>query len=83
MAEQKPSLGRIVHYQSHGSPNGQHSSQPRAAIITSTYEGTPFEVEQRVDLCVLNPTGMYFDKATPFDAAEIPAPGTWHWPPRV
>jgi Holliday junction resolvase RusA-like endonuclease len=32
--EQKPSVGRIVHYQSHGSPDGTYKSEPRAAIIT-------------------------------------------------
>jgi hypothetical protein len=87
--EQKPSVGRVVHYQSHGSPNGQHKSEPRAAIITAVYpdpstapEGQAFgPASPTVDLCVLNPTGMYFDRATPF--SETPKPGHWNWPPRV
>lgn len=85
--QQIPSVGRIVHYQSHGSPNGQHKSEPRAAIITAVREapnGTLVEAAptgQVVDLCVLNPTGMYFDRETPF--SETPKPGCWNWPARV
>jgi hypothetical protein len=74
MAKQ-PSVGRIVHYQSHGSPNGQHKSEPRAAVVTEVYPDTG------VGLCVLNPTGMYFDRNVPF--AETPTPGHWNWPPYV
>lgn len=78
--QQIPSVGRIVHYQSHGSPNGQHKSEPRAAIITATYPDDP-QSAPRVDLCVLNPTGMYFDRGTGF--SETPQAGFWTWPPHV
>ncbi len=82
MSEQKPSVGRIVHYQSHGSPNGQHKSEPRAAIITAIREDVSGpEHPPAVDLCVLNPTGMYFDRGTPYSAE--PKAGCWNWPPRV
>jgi hypothetical protein len=72
--QQKPTVGRIVHYQSHGSPNGQHKSLPRAAIVTEVNE------DGTVGLCVLNPTGQYFDRGVRF--SEPPAPGCWNWPPR-
>ena len=70
-----PTIGRIVHYQSHGSPNGQPLPAPRAAIVTEVFSDTV------VSLCVLNPTGMYFDRSAPFSAE--PKAGHWSWPPRV
>ncbi len=30
----KPSVSRIVHYRSYGTPNGEYSAQCRAAVIT-------------------------------------------------
>ena len=38
--EQKPSVGRIVHYQSYGSPGGEYKSEHRAAIITGVVNDT-------------------------------------------
>jgi hypothetical protein len=73
----KPSIGRIVHYQSYGSPGGEHQSLPRAAVITEVLS----EDTNTVSLCVLNPTGQYFDRGVPY--SETPKPGHWNWPPRV
>lgn len=56
-----PSVGRIVHYVSYGTPGGEYTSQCRAAVVT--------EVElldskilggARIGLCVINPTGLFF-----------------------
>lgn len=86
----QPTIGRIVHYVSHGTPvqadgTQAYASLPRAAIITAVHDmdtvpehGVPY-----VDLCVLNPTGLFFNTQCLYDDAEHPAGGTWHWPPRV
>lgn len=78
-----PTIGRIVHYHSYGTPGGEFLPEPRAAIVTAVpallsegpNDGTT------VSLCVLNPTGLFFHAETPF--AEEPTPGHWTWPPRV
>lgn len=75
---QQPSIGRIVHYQSYGTRGGEFAPEPRAAIITAVYEAGP---DARVSLCVLNPTGMFFNQLVAFSAE--PKPGYWSWPPRV
>ncbi|MCM6774973.1 hypothetical protein NDR87_26370 [Nocardia sp. CDC159] len=79
-----PSIGRIVHYQSHGTPGGEYLPESRAAIVTEVKgcdpalkrEGCP-----HASLAVLTPTGMHFAQEVPF--AEQPTPGHWNWPPRV
>jgi hypothetical protein len=88
---QQPTVGRVVHYQSYGTPGGEFTPEPRAAIITEVdacddsavpgicdtgHIGCP-----RVGLCVLNPTGQYFNRDVPY--APEPTPGHWNWPPRV
>lgn len=66
---QKPSVSRIVHYVSHGTPVKPDGSQAypsvcRAAIVTAVDEYQPAgddgQFVGHVDLCVLNPTGMFF-----------------------
>lgn len=79
----QPSVGRIVHYVSHGSPvleNGtqRYTSECRAAIVTEVGMGTG------VRLAVLNPEGMFFTGPIPeYPAAGERKGGTWHWPERV
>lgn len=80
----KPSIGRIVHYQSYGTPGGEYLPEPRAAVITCTYNEPPEladPTKTHVGLCILNPTGMFFNQLVPF--AEEPTPGHWNWPPRT
>lgn len=69
----RPSVGRVVHYQSYGTPNGEFKSEPRAAVITEVVD------DQTVHLCVLNPTGMFFNQ----NVQQGDGPGQWNWPPRV
>lgn len=83
-----PSIGRIVHYQSYGTPGGEYLPQPRAAIITAVPEllaeqpnSGPDGYVPAVDLCVLNPQGFFFNEKVPY--SEEPKPGHWNWPPRV
>jgi hypothetical protein len=84
----------MVHYVSYGTPGGEYPKACRAAIITSLGEPLPYPTHgdgiddlgiddaQLADLCVLNPTGVFFTLGCPQD--ERPAGersgGTWHWP---
>lgn len=60
MSVQQPSIGRIVHYVSYGTPGGEYKSQCRAAVIT---EVTSAGV---VGLCVLNPEGQFFNRGVSY-----------------
>ncbi|GAA0187990.1 hypothetical protein [Glutamicibacter creatinolyticus] len=79
----QPSIGRIVHYHSYGTPGGEYKPEPRAAIITQvhSFARTFGDAGVHVGLCVLNPTGMFFNDDVPF--SDEPKPGHWSWPPRV
>lgn len=82
----KPTIGRIVHYQSFGTPGGEHLPEPRAAIVTQVRTvdracaGEPPAPVEVASLCVLNPTGMFFNTDVPY--SPTPKPGHWNWPPR-
>lgn len=82
-----PSVGRIVHYVARGSADGVFPAVCRAAVVTEvTDAGLP---EKKISLCVLNPTGVFFDQNVPYDDQGpidedgTPRGGTWHWPERV
>jgi hypothetical protein len=85
---QQLSVGRIVHYVSYGTPGGEYKSECRAAVITevpaplgpSLLSGGEVEWpdEQPVSLCVLNPSGIFFNECLR-DEDERKG-GTWHWP---
>ncbi|HZN76040.1 MAG TPA: hypothetical protein VFC00_30785 [Micromonosporaceae bacterium] len=93
----KPSIGRIVHYVSYGTPGGEYPKACRAAIVTGLGEPLPYPVHgegiddlgpdgaQLADLCVLNPTGQFFNVGVPQDERPVHerSGGTWHWPERV
>lgn len=81
------------------------TAQCRAAIVTGLGEPLPYpthgdrvdslpeEGAELVDLCVFNPTGMFFNTGVPQDERPTTAAeagegggrqgGTWHWPERV
>ena len=92
----KPSVGRVVHYVAYGTPGGEFPAGVcRAAVITETYTMNgvnpgnwggvatvgPDGYITEVGLCVLNPTGQFFNRGIPYDPDK--RPGTWHWPERV
>lgn len=79
-AEQKPSVGRIVHFQPYTAPGTDRTPEPVAAIITAVHD-------HDVDLCVLYPGGMVFDRHVLQAGPRVPgvtcrASGCWNWPPR-
>lgn len=97
MSEQVPSVGRVVHYLAYGTPGGEYPKACRAAIVTGLGEPLPYpqhgdtpedlgpDDAQLVDLCVLNPTGLFFREGVPQDERAMfeRGGGTWHWPERV
>jgi hypothetical protein len=68
-----PTVGRIVHYVSYGTPGGEYKSECRAAIITWVHPDTVEAADQLVSLCVLNPSGMFFNETVAYhDGAGEP-----------
>lgn len=77
-----PTVGRIVHYWSYGTPGGEFPPcVARAAIITQVGVHADGPEGPTVGLCILNPTGQFFSVAVPYSAE--PKAGHWSWPPRV
>ncbi len=82
-----PSVGRVVHYVSYGTPGGEYGSVCRAAMVTEIGEvwvpdGEESPVGTPVSLAVLNPEGMFFNRGV-MQSEHDHAGGTWHWPERV
>ena len=88
MADQRPSVGRIVHYVSYGTPGGEFGQECRAAVVAAV------ATRDRLALVIFNPTGLFFNEAVAY-ASEVAGSepygvlvphlvgGTWHWPERV
>jgi hypothetical protein len=73
-----PRVGDTVHYVSYGTPGGEYGKECRAAIVT---ELTQVEVNEQnpsgdgifrptVGLCVLNPTGQFFNRGVLYDDGQ-------------
>jgi hypothetical protein len=69
----KPTVGRIVHYVSYGTPGGEYESTCRAAIVAGVFAETGV-----LDLVVFNPSGLFFNACAQDEDKH--AGGTWHWP---
>ena len=79
---QVPSVGRVVHYVSYGTPKGEFKPECRAADITEVHQHNP----AYVGLMVKNPTGLFFHPLAAGGSKQDEqdkAGGTWHWPERV
>lgn len=88
MGTPAPSVGRVVHYVAHGTPVREDGTQAyppacRAAIITAVKDPAGDAGGGIVDLCVLNPTGLFFNQDVSYVHAGHRVGGTWHWPERV
>lgn len=85
----KPSVGRIVHYVSYGTPGGEYAKECRAAVVTQVvgHSIDPATLQETdgyvVGLCVLNPTGQFFNPSVVQMENPSHDGGTWHWPERV
>jgi hypothetical protein len=77
----KPTVGRVVHYVSHGTPVREDGTQAfpskcRAATVTEVVENPANSDEEMLaGLAVLNPTGMFFHSLADGGCAygELPA----------
>lgn len=86
----KPTIGRVVHYISHGTPVREDGTQVfpskcRTAFVTEVPENPQDSDEaETVGLMVANPTGLFFqslaDGGCRYDTGK--GGGTWHWPER-
>lgn len=80
---QQPSVARMVHYVSYGTPGGEYLPECRAAAVTAVHSTDPVPEHgvPYIDLCVMNPTGLFFNQNVKYD--DLHQGGTWHWPERI
>lgn len=86
---QQPSVGRVVHYVSHGTPlrpdgSQAFTSQCRAALIS---EVDPAHGDiGLIGLVAINPTGLFFHSLADGGCVQDEHDkrgGSWHWPERI
>lgn len=81
-----PSVGRVVHYVSYGTPGGEYTSQCRAAIVAGVLKGAlPLADDEQVqawnsdavvlDLVVMNPSGLFFNRCPQDEGGTSDTPG--------
>lgn len=80
---EKVTVGRMVHYVAYGTPKGEFPAGVcRAAVVTEIEnQVVPSDHQPAVAVCVINPSGLFFNRGIPYDEAK--APGSWHWAERA
>lgn len=92
MPSQKPTIGRIVHWTTHGDALGKYPSMICAAIVTRVPQTDPLPDGAAstvgplaADLTIFNPDGWFIRKNCEFTehpAGTPEARGKWSWPAR-
>ena len=80
MNEQKPSIGRIVHYTNLGDRDGKFPPEVQAALVTGVNE------DKTLSLLVFYKTGQFnlaSVMGTVDKAGSESARGCWSWPEKV
>lgn len=83
MSDQKPTVGRMVHFAPPQECVGPASLTLYPAIITQVNESKVSEgapPHQTVELATFGPNSLYFQHGVEFSAE--PKPGHWFWPKR-
>lgn len=76
--KETPKVGDVVYYAAYGSADGTFpAGEERAAIVTQVHERGEDQHYPDLGLCVLNPTGMYFNLSIPY-SEYYGTGGTWH-----
>lgn len=75
MSDQRPSIGRIVHYTNLGDKDGKYPPEAQAALITGIND------DGTVSLKIFYRTGIFDMQSVPFSEEPLTR-GHWNWPPR-
>lgn len=99
MSAPTPSVGRVVHYVSYGTPGGEYTSECRAAIVTAVDDGVTTLLD--LDVTGSGEITRAQTQGTPTVSLCVLNPaglffnqgvkqdetghagGSWHWPERV
>jgi hypothetical protein len=75
-----PSVARVVHYHTEGSPRRPDGSQKYRAVCVPAFITETNPNSDWVSLAVFNPKGLFFQQEIRRDEDEMPSGGTWHDP---
>lgn len=76
MSEQRPTIGRMVHYRGPGTANGQFQPSTYPAVITAVHTDTCVNLFVMTNVGMMNLTSIQL-------AEEADQPSRWSWPPYV